>query len=267
MKEKTGAEQVVEVAHEVRKLLDYAQALGVREIPRAKSQRRAPAKAAAAAPSPDRSAPTPKGAAAPDRSAPMKATPTPDRSAPAPAATQPKGNGEKARALEALRAEMGDCKRCGLHKGRTNLVFGVGNPDAHLMFVGEGPGRDEDLQGIPFVGRAGQLLTKIIEAMGMKRDDVYIANIVKSRPPNNRAPEPDKVAACMPFLMRQIEIIGPEVIVCLGSVATQNLLGTERKITALRGHFQDFHGTPTTRVSSLRPDRHWSARACSPRMR
>ncbi|MFA4874157.1 MAG: uracil-DNA glycosylase [bacterium] len=149
---------------------------------------------------------------------------------------------EKAKALAELRVEMGDCKRCGLHKGRTHLVFGVGNPDARLMFVGEGPGQEEDLQGEPFVGAAGQLLTKIIEAMGLRREDVYIANIVKSRPPNNRNPEPDEVAACIPFLHRQIEIIAPRVIVCLGSVAMQNLLGTDEKISRLRGKFTEWRG-------------------------
>ena len=143
-----------------------------------------------------------------------------------------------------LREDCARCAACSLCQGRTNLVFGVGNPDARLMFVGEGPGRDEDLQGIPFVGRAGQLLTKIIEAMGMKRDDVYIANIVKSRPPQNRMPTPEEAAVCKPFLLRQIDIIKPVVIVCLGSVAAQNLLETERKITTMRGHFHDFHGIP-----------------------
>ena len=148
----------------------------------------------------------------------------------------------KAEALQKIRDEMGDCRRCKLYAGRTNLVFGDGNPDAQLMFVGEGPGRDEDAQGRPFVGRAGQLLDKIIEAMGLKRTEVYIANIVKSRPPNNRAPEPDEVAACIPFLHKQIAVIEPKVIVCLGSIATQNLLQTEEKISGLRGNFREWHG-------------------------
>lgn len=150
----------------------------------------------------------------------------------------------KARALEELFQEIGDCTRCKLFKGRKNIVFGVGNPDAKIMFVGEGPGRDEDIQGEPFVGRAGQLLTKIIEAMGRKRSEVYIANIVKCRPPNNRNPEPDEVATCKPFLIRQVEIIHPRVIVCLGSVATQNLLETDAKITRMRGKFTEWQGTP-----------------------
>jgi len=150
----------------------------------------------------------------------------------------------KARALEKLKGEIGDCTRCKLCKGRQNLVFGVGNPDAKLMFIGEGPGRDEDIQGEPFVGRAGQLLTKIIQAMGHKRSDVYIANIVKCRPPNNRNPEPDEVATCKPFLIKQVEIIRPRVIVCLGSVAAQNLLETDTKITRIRGKFTEWQGTP-----------------------
>lgn len=149
------------------------------------------------------------------------------------------GGGET---LEDIRKDIGDCTRCRLCKERTHIVFGVGNPEARLMFVGEGPGRDEDRQGEPFVGRAGQLLNKIIEAMGMKREDVYIGNIVKCRPPENRAPLPDEAATCMPFLERQIVAVKPQVIVCLGSVAMQYLLGTERKISTIRGLWQDYQG-------------------------
>jgi DNA polymerase len=144
--------------------------------------------------------------------------------------------------LKAIREEIGDCTRCKLCQGRTHIVFGVGNPHATLMFVGEGPGRDEDIQGEPFVGRAGQLLTKMIEAMGLKRQDVYIANIVKCRPPDNRYPEPDEVETCYPFLLKQIAAIKPKVIVGLGNLAVQTLLDTKKGITALRGHFHDFHG-------------------------
>lgn len=144
--------------------------------------------------------------------------------------------------LEAIREELGDCRRCPLHRGRTNIVFGVGNPNAELMFVGEAPGHDEDLQGEPFVGRAGQLLTKIILAMGMKREEVYIGNINKCRPPNNRAPLPDEVEACLPFIKAQIEAIQPRVIVCLGAVAFQNLLQTGEKITRVRGQWREFMG-------------------------
>jgi uracil-DNA glycosylase family 4 len=138
--------------------------------------------------------------------------------------------------LVQIRNDIGDCTRCKLHGlGRTQIVFGVGNPDADLMFVGEAPGQDEDIQGFPFVGRAGQLLTKIIEAIDLKREDVYIANVLKCRPPNNRNPEPDEVASCQPFLKRQIEAVRPKVIVALGSFAARTLLQTEEAISRLRG--------------------------------
>lgn len=199
-----------DILDDVKNLLEYAKALGMREIP------------------------------AGEASSKPKSTHT--------QMVSPGENGESplsgAKTLEEIRTAIGDCRRCKLCKARKNIVFGVGNPGAELMFIGEGPGHDEDVQGIPFVGRAGQLLTKIIEAMGYKRDDVYIANIVKCRPPNNRNPEPDEVAECIPFLIRQAELIGPKCIVCLGSVATQNLLGTEAKITGLRGKFKEWQGIP-----------------------
>jgi DNA polymerase len=145
--------------------------------------------------------------------------------------------------LAAVRADIGDCTRCKLCSlGRSQIVFGVGNPQAELMFVGEAPGRDEDIQGIPFVGRAGQLLTKIIEAIGLKRDDVYIANVIKCRPPENRNPEPDEVETCEPFLFRQIDIIKPKVIVALGKFGAQTLLRTLDPISRLRGNVYDFRG-------------------------
>ncbi|HET9551216.1 MAG TPA: uracil-DNA glycosylase [Candidatus Binatia bacterium] len=149
----------------------------------------------------------------------------------------------QAKSLEELRAAIGDCQRCKLCSGRTNLVFGVGNPNAKLMFVGEGPGRDEDLQGEPFVGRAGQLLTDIItKGIGLKRDDVYIANVVKCRPPENRNPEPDEVAACEPFLRKQIDLIRPKIIVGLGKFAVQTLLQSKVPITKVRGNWHSYHG-------------------------
>jgi DNA polymerase len=143
----------------------------------------------------------------------------------------------QAEALEALRIEIGpQCTRCKLHTlGRRQVVFGVGHPNADLMFVGEAPGGDEDIQGEPFVGRAGQLLTKIIEAIGMTRGDVYIANVIKCRPPSNRNPEPDEVERCEPFLFRQIDIVKPKVIVALGKFAAQSLLRTSDPITRIRG--------------------------------
>jgi DNA polymerase len=146
-------------------------------------------------------------------------------------------------ALAAVRTDIGDCTRCKLHTlGRSQIVFGVGNPQADLMFVGEAPGADEDIQGIPFVGRAGQLLTKIIEAIGLKREDVYIANVIKCRPPQNRNPEPDEVEKCEPFLFQQIDIIKPKVIVALGKFGAQTLLRTLDPISRLRGRIFEYRG-------------------------
>ena len=146
------------------------------------------------------------------------------------------------RALAQLRSEMGDCKRCKLHPHRTHLVFGSGNPDARLMLVGEAPGEEEDLQGQPFVGKAGQLLTRILKAMGLERNDVYIANILKCRPPQNRNPQPDEIETCQPFLRKQVEIIHPKVVCALGTFAAQTLLQTDEKISRLRGRFHDYYG-------------------------
>jgi DNA polymerase len=145
--------------------------------------------------------------------------------------------------LGAVRADIGDCTRCKLCSlGRKQIVFGVGNPNADLMFVGEAPGRDEDSQGIPFVGRAGQKLTQIIEAIGLKRDDVYIANVIKCRPPDNRNPEPDEVDQCEQFLFRQVDAIKPRVIVALGTFAARSLLKTDAPISRLRGRVYDYRG-------------------------
>lgn len=146
--------------------------------------------------------------------------------------------------LQEVRETLGECTRCKLHKGRKHIVFGVGNPQADLVFVGEGPGAEEDEQGEPFVGRAGQLLTRMIEAMGLTREEVYIANIIKSRPPANRAPEPDEIASCEPFLIGQLKAIQPKLICALGSVAAQTLLKTKEPISKLRGRFLDYHGIP-----------------------
>ena len=143
--------------------------------------------------------------------------------------------------LEMVRADIGDCTRCKLHRlGRSQIVFGVGHPNAELMFVGEAPGHDEDVQGIPFVGRAGQLLTKIIEAIELTRDQVYIANVIKCRPPENRNPEPDEVDTCEPFLFRQVQVIKPKVIVALGTFAARTLLRTTEPISKLRGRFYKY---------------------------
>jgi DNA polymerase len=160
-----------------------------------------------------------------------------------------------AEALTAIREDLGDCTRCKLHgQGRTQIVFGVGNPSADLMFVGEAPGADEDVQGIPFVGRAGQLLTKMIEAMGLRRDEVYIANVLKCRPPGNRNPEPDEIAMCEPFLFRQLASIEPKVVIALGAFAARTLLKTQDPISRLRGRVFDYRGAkliPTFHPSFL----------------
>jgi uracil-DNA glycosylase len=145
--------------------------------------------------------------------------------------------------LPLIREDIGDCKRCKLHKTRTNIVFGTGNPKAELVFVGEGPGHDEDLKGEPFVGRAGKLLTQMIEAMSLRREDVYICNVVKCRPPENRLPERDEIATCSPFLYRQIDAIRPKVICCLGACSAQTLLQTTQGISRFRGEWFDFRGS------------------------
>jgi uracil-DNA glycosylase len=151
------------------------------------------------------------------------------------------GVADAAVALKLIREDLGDCTRCKLHQqGRKQIVFGVGNPGAELMFVGEGPGADEDTQGEPFVGRAGQLLNNMIKAMGLRREDVYIANIVKCRPPGNRTPERDECETCSPFLMRQIAAIKPKAIVALGAVAAKNLLAINAPMSELRGRWYDF---------------------------
>jgi DNA polymerase len=151
---------------------------------------------------------------------------------------------DPASGLRFIREDIGDCTRCRLHKqGRKQIVFGVGNPRAELMFIGEAPGADEDEQGEPFVGRAGQLLNNMIKAMGLSREEIYIANIIKCRPPGNRTPERDECETCSPFLMRQIEVIGPKAIVALGAVAAKTLLAINAPMSELRGKWYDFRGT------------------------
>src|SRR5690606_25615696 len=185
----------------------------------------------------DAGAGTPEGEAAPAAAAPTPAAAEPARAAEAPA--------DAAAGLAALAARLADCTRCKLHAGRTQVVFGEGNPRARVMFIGEAPGFHEDQQGRPFVGPAGQLLDRIITGgMGLRREDVYIANVNKCRPPNNRDPEPDEVAACLPFLREQVRLIRPEVIVCLGRVASSNLLGTTLHMRALRGRALTYEGIP-----------------------
>ena len=161
-----------------------------------------------------------------------------------PAVAKPAEGAMKLQTLEQLEAGLQGCTRCKLHKGRHNIVFGVGDAHARLMFVGEAPGEDEDLKGEPFVGRAGQLLTKMIEAMGLSREQVYICNTVKCRPPNNRNPEPDELETCEPFLKGQLAAVKPEVIVTLGKFAAQALLRDETAISRLRGQWRQYEGIP-----------------------
>jgi DNA polymerase len=150
---------------------------------------------------------------------------------------------ERAAALVAIREDIGDCTRCALHKGRHKIVFADGSPTARLMFVGEGPGADEDAQGLPFVGRAGQLLNNMITAMGLKREECYIANVVKCRPPGNRTPEPEEANTCSPFLFKQIDVVRPQVLVALGATAATYLLGARQPLAGLRGRVHAFRGT------------------------
>lgn len=169
----------------------------------------------------------------------------PEESSSLTASSNPEANvQDPVRALQIIREDIGDCTRCKLHQqGRKQIVFGVGNPNADLMFIGEAPGADEDMKGEPFVGRAGQLLTNMIKAMGLSREEVYIANIIKCRPPGNRQPERDECETCSPFLMRQIAVVKPKAIVALGAVAAKTLLAINAPMSEFRGHWYDFRGT------------------------
>ena len=219
------------LAAALREHLQWLERGGVAALPRARAAREKPAtsssplpitapiETASAAPSPPEAAPVKRPAAAP---------------LPAPARVR----------LEVVREELGDCQRCKLAPTRQNIVFGVGNPNAPVVFVGEGPGADEDKTGEPFVGRAGQLLTRMIAAMGFERSDVYICNVVKCRPPGNRTPEPDEVSACEPFLQKQLASIAPRIIVALGKSAAAALLKTDAPISSYRGKFTSYQGIP-----------------------
>lgn len=228
--------ELLGIVEDVRAHLEYQRALGVKSIEIPQGDRTAQTKYPSAV----------KPAPAPVTTSKAGTTPTLS-SSPLEGEDRRRGGGiaEQPLTLEAIREEMGDCTRCKLHKGRTNIVFGEGNPKAAIVFVGEGPGFEEDQQGRPFVGAAGQLLTDIIEkGMNIKRAEVYICNIVKCRPPNNRNPEPDEVESCIGFVKQQIRAIHPTVIVTLGNVPTQNLLNTKQGITKLRGVWQEYEGIP-----------------------
>ncbi|HEY3451962.1 MAG TPA: uracil-DNA glycosylase [Myxococcales bacterium] len=201
----------------------------------------APPPSAAPSPLPAKAPPAASGASSRTAPEPAKApAAVAPATAPAPAAEKPAHT-----SLEQIRAELGDCKRCKLHQKRKNIVFGVGSSAAQLVFVGEGPGADEDTQGIPFVGAAGQLLTKMIEAMGFTRDEVYICNVVKCRPPGNRDPEPEEISACEVFLKAQLALLKPKAIVTLGKFATMTLLREPGgSITRMRGQWRRYQGIP-----------------------
>lgn len=240
---------VAEVAAEVLRHLSWLEAAGVREVPHPAPPKQPPEAKKGASSGPegqasarplDRPIPPAREGSAPRP--PPSGRDAPAAPAPAAAAYGPADKGCGSEALLAVRRELGECARCKLAGGRTHLVFGVGNPSAELVFVGEGPGADEDRQGEPFVGRAGQLLTRMIEAMGYRREEVYIANVVKCRPPENRTPEPDEMASCEPFLRAQLDAIRPKVIVALGKTAVQALLRETTPISRLRGRWFEYQG-------------------------
>ncbi|WP_309890375.1 uracil-DNA glycosylase [Archangium sp.] len=206
----------------------------------APAPRPAPAAPPAPVSPPPQASPTP-ATRPPAARATLAVPETPVIARPAPVGLPGVAEGERP-TLDQIRRELGDCRRCKLCDGRKNIVFGSGNPRAELVFVGEGPGADEDVQGVPFVGAAGQLLTKMIEAMGYRRDDVYICNVVKCRPPGNRNPEPDEVTACEPFLRAQLKAVQPKAIVALGKFAAQTLLRNSTPITKMRGNWREYEG-------------------------
>lgn len=241
----SAKDEVAAIAKELARHARWAQAIGERELPTSPP---IPTKAPASPPAepPPRRTPvggpdaSPRRAPAPQPRQGPAAAPA-ARARPAPPA-DPRLYGVGSPALAAIRDEVGDCQRCALCRSRRTLVFGTGNPKARLVFVGEGPGAEEDAQGIPFVGAAGQLLTRMIGAMGLRREDVYICNVVKCRPPGNRNPEPTEVAACEPFLQAQLRAIEPEVVVALGKFAAQVLLREETPISRLRGNWYEYEG-------------------------
>ncbi|MDP6943270.1 MAG: uracil-DNA glycosylase, partial [Myxococcota bacterium] len=219
---------VAELASDLRAWLEYAEETGADFLPWEP-------------PTPRQAAPAPPPQARPPQSRPQTQPPAPaptQSRRPRPSAPSQGG------ALDAIRAELGDCRRCGLHEGRRNIVFGVGNPSADVVIVGEAPGRDEDMTGEPFVGRSGQLLTRMLEAIGVAREDAYICNVLKCRPPRNRDPQADEIATCSPFMTRQIQAIAPKVIITSGRFASQTVLGLELSMGRLRGTIRSFHGVP-----------------------
>ena len=241
-----GDGEVSEIARELRRHVAWQESEGLKQLQR--DVRSAPP----APPADPRRESRPSTSETPVARAAPAGKPAPAAARPAPAAppaAEPAAAPVAARAgpvrtLDEVRRDLGDCKRCKLCGGRTQIVFGVGNPRAELVFVGEGPGAEEDRQGVPFVGAAGQLLTKMIEAMTFDRDQVYICNVVKCRPPGNRNPEPDEIEACEPFLKAQLAALQPKVIVALGKFAAQTLLRDQTAITRMRGQWRSYEGIP-----------------------
>ena len=241
-------EELAAIAEDLRGHLEWLRDSGVERLP---APRFDPAEGPGGRAAPSTQAPVSRAAGPAGgslRAAVRAAVGAPGEAARGRQSGAPSGGGAPAqppsevRSLEQIRAELGDCRRCQLAGGRSHLVFGVGDPRAELVFVGEGPGEEEDRQGIPFVGRAGELLTKMIEAMGFSRDRVYICNVVKCRPPGNRNPEPVEIAACEPFLRAQLASLRPKVIVTLGKFAAQTLLRDETSISRLRGNWREYCG-------------------------
>jgi len=221
-----------EIIKELTKAMEFYQELGFTYLPVRIEQKNVSSKAGK------------RGSAEVQKSAEARKRESEDRSVMTSELTDSPTSALKESALKALREEIGDCQRCKLCKNRKNIVFGEGSAEAKIMFIGEGPGRDEDIQARPFVGEAGKLLTSLIIKLGHRRDEMYIANIVKCRPPNNREPEEDEILTCRPFVEKQIEIVQPRVIVSLGKVATHALLKIKTPISRVRGNFFEYHGIP-----------------------
>lgn len=234
--------ELIELVRSARAWVEWVHHSGADLLARAPKRRRE----ATDAPDPSPAAASPAAAhAAPTHAAPTQAAPAHARAAApaaAPAATPKLSREERSQRLAVLAEEVKSCTKCRLHESRTNTAFSRGSEDAELVFVGEGPGAEEDRQGLPFVGPAGQLLDKMIAAMGYQRDEVYIANIVKCRPPNNRKPEPDEMEACMPYLQEQLELVSPKAMVALGGTGVQGLIGTRMGITRMRGTWKVYRG-------------------------
>ena len=255
-RDEAGARTLLrELVSDVRQWAEWNQALGAESVPVEPRQALAPNASGpvpATAGAPAQSTPSPQDRPPPARATPSRVeTPRPRPTFEPSRRDESKARGAGSGVLAPIRAELGDCTRCGLHQHRKNLVFGVGSETAELVIVGEAPGQNEDLTGEPFVGRSGQLLTRMLAAIGLRRDQVYICNVIKCRPPQNRDPAPDEVATCSPFLVRQVEAIGPRVVMTVGKFASQRILGLEESMGRMRGQTHEWQGIPV--VPSYHP--------------